>query len=325
MHRARSAAGTHAGRAASSRPSPGNHGLAGTNWTLINRTAGNRRRLRPQRNSRTRLRRSAWPRGQLGDQIGPWRNNRTNSGLPGQRPGRGPHCRCARSSGRAGCMAGDYRTGSARRANRTWRRGRPRCDRARAQGFRWTHGGRDSRREGRTRSGQYLPGPGSRRQRPWRLRHGPRRRDRRALQWARLRTGGPQRHAARQGRTQARARSCRPRRRCLFNSRRRCFRANFGRGFNRRGRRCLCHRRGSRCRRGRFWLGRCTFYFSGRRRSAACKHQAQLHGDVLIDGTRVSLLFRHAQLRQLVDQLLRFDLELPGQHIGIDEPQPQIR
>ena len=137
---------------------------------------------------------------------------------------------------------------------------------------------------------------------------------------ARLRAGRAHGTTARQGRTQARAGSSRARCRRFFSgwSRHGRLSADFGRGFHRRRRSCLGHRGGCsrwRGRRGRHIGLRSAFYFSRRCRTA-CKYAAQLLGNVFIDGTRVGLLFRNAQLRQLVDQLLRFDLQLPRQYVN---------
>jgi len=49
---------------------------------------------------------------------------------------------------------------------------------------------------------------------------------------------------------------------------------------------------------------------------AAAKNVAQLLRHIIIDGTRVSLLFSNAQLRKFVQQFVSFDFQLTGQHVN---------
>jgi len=49
---------------------------------------------------------------------------------------------------------------------------------------------------------------------------------------------------------------------------------------------------------------------------AAAEKVAQLLRYIIIDRTRVSLLFSNAQLRKFVQHFVSFDLQLPGQHVN---------
>jgi hypothetical protein len=49
---------------------------------------------------------------------------------------------------------------------------------------------------------------------------------------------------------------------------------------------------------------------------AAAEKVAQLLRYIIIDRTRVSLLFSNAQLRKFVQQFVSFDFQLPGQHVN---------
>jgi hypothetical protein len=49
---------------------------------------------------------------------------------------------------------------------------------------------------------------------------------------------------------------------------------------------------------------------------AAAENVTQLLRHIIVDGTRVSLLFGNAQLREFVQQFVSFDFQLPGQHVN---------
>jgi hypothetical protein len=49
---------------------------------------------------------------------------------------------------------------------------------------------------------------------------------------------------------------------------------------------------------------------------AAAEKVAQFLRYIIIDRTRVSLLFSNAQLRKFVQQFVSFDFQLPGQHVN---------
>ncbi len=49
---------------------------------------------------------------------------------------------------------------------------------------------------------------------------------------------------------------------------------------------------------------------------AAAENVAQLLRHIVVDGTRVSLLFGNAQLRKFVQQFVSFDFQLSGQHVN---------
>jgi len=49
---------------------------------------------------------------------------------------------------------------------------------------------------------------------------------------------------------------------------------------------------------------------------AAAENLAELLRHIIIDGTRVRLLFGNAQLWKFVQQFVSFNFQLPGQHIN---------